>query len=86
MILLWISNKMSCGRILVNKCKLKFSTNLQHKLSNIRKTIHQNLLSEIVPNVNWILAEISSWTLGEWQRTAAKKSAKVRPALDHKSA
>ncbi|CAB4444660.1 unnamed protein product [Rhizophagus irregularis] len=27
-----------------------------------------------------------SRTLGEWQRTAAKKSAKVRPALDHKSA
>ncbi|CAB4423156.1 unnamed protein product [Rhizophagus irregularis] len=25
-------------------------------------------------------------TLGEWQRTAAKKSAKVRPALDHKLA
>ncbi|CAB4413328.1 unnamed protein product [Rhizophagus irregularis] len=27
-----------------------------------------------------------SRTLGEWQRTAAKKSAKVRPALDHKLA
>ncbi|CAB4421313.1 unnamed protein product [Rhizophagus irregularis] len=27
-----------------------------------------------------------SRTLGEWQRTAAKKSAKVQPALDHKSA